>query len=154
MISPTAEYALRAIVALAQGNKQAQVTPAIAQTTKVPAGYLAKVLQTLGRAGLVHSKRGLGGGFTLARPAHEITVLDVVNAVDPIKRIERCPLGIEQHGRNLCPLHHRIDEAIAHVERSFQETTIAELLDDDSRHAPLCQGRGTGGGVTLSINKD
>lgn len=153
MISPTAEYALRAIVALAQRDGQAVVTPTIADTTRVPAGYLAKVLQTLGRAGLVRSRRGLGGGFMLARPPAEITVLDVVNAVDPIKRIERCPLGIETHGAALCPLHHRIDEAIGQVERSFRETTIAELLGDESRNAPLCREGGTVDGVTLGISK-
>jgi Rrf2 family protein len=139
MISPTAEYALRAIVALAQGGGKAVVTPAIAEMTRVPPGYLPKVLQTLRRAGLVDSRRGLGGGFTLARPASQITVLDVVNAVDPVKRIERCPLGIETHGTNLCPLHKRLDEATEMVEKSFASTTIEDLLAAPGRSEPLCQ---------------
>ena len=105
MISPTAEYALRAMVAIAQHSGDAVVTPTIAEITQVPPGYLPKVLQTLRKAGLVDSKRGLGGGFTLARPAEEVTVLEVVNAVDPIKRIHRCPLEIDSHGTELCPLH-------------------------------------------------
>ena len=62
MISPTAEYALRATVALAQAEEGTMVTSKIAEITKVPAGYLAKVLQTLGKNGIVRSKRGLGGG--------------------------------------------------------------------------------------------
>jgi len=138
MISPTAEYALRAIVALAQETAKPLTTTHIAESTRVPAGYLAKVLQTLGRAGLVVSRRGLGGGFVLSRPAERISVLEVVNAVDPIARIETCPLKIETHGTNLCPLHHRLDEAIAAVEKSFAETTIAELLDVPGRSSPLC----------------
>ncbi len=139
MISPTAEYALRAVVAIAQAGGDAIVTPNIAVTTKVPAGYLAKVLQTLRKAGLVDSKRGLGGGFTLAKPADKVSVLDVVKAVEPIKRIEQCPLDIETHGTNLCPLHKRLDEAYELVEQTFASVTIAELLDVPGRSTPLCQ---------------
>ena len=88
---------------------------------------------------MVNSRRGLGGGFTLARPAEDMTVLEVVNAVDPIKRIDRCPLEIESHGSMLCPLHKRLDEATELVETSFASTTIAELLSDPGRSTPLCQ---------------
>ena len=139
MISPTAEYALRAMVTIAQSSGDAVVTPTIAEFTKVPPGYLPKVLQTLRKAGLVNSKRGLGGGFTLARPAEDVTVLEVVSAVDPIKRIHSCPLGIDSHGTDLCPLHKRLDEAAEMVEQSFASTTIAELISAPGRSAPLCQ---------------
>ncbi len=139
MISPTAEYALRAVVALAQTDGAAVVTPAIARMTQVPPGYLSKVLQTLRRAGLVKSRRGLGGGFTLAKPPEQTTVLEVVNAVAPLPRICQCPLGIEAHGPHLCPLHKTLDEATALVERSFAATTIAELLTSPTGTAPLCQ---------------
>ena len=139
MISPTAEYALRAMVAIAYSRGDPIVTRAIAEITKVPPGYLPKVLQTLRKAGLVNSKRGLGGGFTLARPAEDVTVLEVVNAVEPIRRIDRCPLGIDTHGTNLCPLHKRLDEASGLVEQSFASTTIAELIASPGQSAPLCQ---------------
>ena len=138
MISPTAEYALRAVVAIAQRGGTAVVTPTVAAITKVPPGYLPKVLQTLRKAGLVESKRGLGGGFTLARPAADVTVLEVVNAVDPVKRINRCPVGIDSHRANLCPLHKRLDLAMEYVERSFAETTIAELLSQPGCSTPFC----------------
>jgi Rrf2 family protein len=141
MISPTAEYALRAVVAIAHAEGETAPTQRIAKITKVPAGYLPKVLQMLGRAGLVESRRGLGGGFRLAKPAQELTVLEVVNAVDPVKRIEKCPLDIESHGLNLCPLHQRLDEAMAQVERSFATTMIADLLQQSGRSTPFCQDR-------------
>ncbi len=139
MISPTAEYALRAVVAIAQGSGEAVVTPKLVEMTKVPPGYLPKVLQILRRAGLLRSKRGFGGGFTLAKAPEQITLLDVVNVVDPIKRIERCPLNIGLHTVTLCPLHKRLDEAAAMVERSFASTTIAELLTGDDGQTPLCK---------------
>src|SRR5690349_4806970 len=99
MFSQTVEYALRAMVFLAEADASS-TTHQIAETTKVPQAYLAKILQGLTRAGLVKSQRGVGGGVSLARPSSEINLLEVVNSVDPICRIEVCPLGIASHGKN------------------------------------------------------
>jgi Rrf2 family protein len=129
MISQTAEYALRAIVCLAARPTEAQTSRQIAGTSKVPAGYLAKVMQSLVRAGIVRSQRGQHGGFTLRRPPEAITVLEVVNAVDPVKRIHACPLDLPEHRERLCPLHQRLDEAAAIVEKTFRTSTIAEMLE-------------------------
>jgi Rrf2 family transcriptional regulator, nitric oxide-sensitive transcriptional repressor len=143
MISQTAEYALRAIVYLADQDASPHTTSQIAEVTRVPAGYLAKVMQALSRAGLVHAQRGLHGGFVLARPAAELTVLDVVQAVDPLKRITSCPLGLKGH-LSLCPLHRRLDNAVAMVEEALQASTIAELLAEPGKRKgklipkPLC----------------
>jgi Rrf2 family protein len=145
MLSQTAEYALRAIVYLASDPDTPQTARQIAEVTRVPVPYLSKVLQSLSRAGLVHPQRGLHGGFTLQKPPAELTIYAVVQAVDPMQRITRCPLGIEAHGRNLCPLHQRIDDALAQVERSFRETTVAELLDAPTASRPLCTVSDTAG---------
>ncbi len=139
MFSQTTEYALRAIVWLAAHGGEPQTTLQIAAATRVPAGYLSKVLQALGRARLVSSQRGLYGGFTLTRSAETIRVLEVVNAVDPIRRIETCPLGLKSHGKELCALHRRLDSAIAHIETAFAESTIADLLAERSSSSPLCE---------------
>jgi Rrf2 family protein len=128
MISQTAEYALRAIVWLAGHSTAARGTPEIARATQVPPGYLAKVLQTLARASLVKSQPGRGGGFVLARSPQEISVLDVVNAVEPVQRISTCPLKLASHAAELCPLHRRLDHALALVEQALAASTIAELL--------------------------
>jgi Rrf2 family transcriptional regulator, nitric oxide-sensitive transcriptional repressor len=101
----------------------------IARVTRVPPAYLHKILQALGRAGLVHSQRGLGGGFALTSLPADISVLTVVNAVDPVQRIRACPLGIEQHGVDLCPLHRRLDEALRMVESAFAGASIGELIE-------------------------
>jgi Rrf2 family protein len=95
-------------------------------------------LQSLARAGVVHSQRGLGGGMTLSKSAEELTILEVVNAVEPIQRIKSCPLGLASHGVHLCPLHRRLDEALATVEQAFGSTTLAEVLAEPTRSVPLC----------------
>lgn len=138
MFSQTVEYALRAVVHLAGESPAAQTTDQIAAATLVPKAYLSKVLQALVRGGVVRSQRGLGGGMTLSRPPSELTILQVVNAVEPIVRIQSCPLGLRSHGVNLCPLHRRVDNALAMVEQAFQSTTLAEVLSEPTRSKPLC----------------
>jgi len=135
MFSQTAEYALRAMVAIAGDPDVPRTGRAIAEESQVPLDYLAKVLNTLVRAGLVHAQRGRRGGFTLALPADRISVLDVVNAVDPIRRIRTCPLGLEQHAENLCPLHRKLDHALSLMENAFAETTIASLRAEPAKEA-------------------
>src|SRR5687768_3126938 len=128
MLSQTTEYALRVVVYLASLGDEPATIPRIAAATQTPQGYLAKVLRNLALAELVRSRRGLHGGSVLARPARSISVLDVVQAVDPLRRIRQCPLGIESHGVKLCPLHRRLDEAIALVEKAYAGSSIAELV--------------------------
>jgi len=144
MISQTAEYALRAMVHMATVDSK-QTVEQIAVGTQVPAGYLSKVLQSLTRAELLRSQRGIGGGFTLAKPADTVSVYEVVQAVDPIQRIHECPLGLAAHRHRLCPLHKGLDDAMALVEAQFRGTTIAAMMDtptedEDSPLIPLGAG--------------
>lgn len=140
MISLTAEYALRAVVVLGSNLGFPRTTQQIAAQTRISSDYLAKVLRALSRAGLVVSQRGLHGGFVLSRPLNELTILDVINAVDPLKRIECCPLGLASHGDHLCPLHQRLDEGIAQLEALFGAITIGQLLAEQKSDQPLCLG--------------
>jgi Rrf2 family protein len=139
MFSQTVEYALRAVVHLADFAPSPRTTEQIAAATLVPKPYLSKVIQALSRANIMKSKRGIGGGVALTRSPAELTILDVVNAVEPIARIRECPLGLKTHGINLCPLHRRMDNAMATVEEAFRRTTLAELLGQPGRSHPLCE---------------
>jgi len=142
VISQTAEYALRTIVWLASRHGEPQTTRQIAEATRIPPGYLAKVLQNLGKARLVNSQRGLHGGFTLTRDPVEMTPLDVINAIDPIPRLNGCPLGIAAHQGQLCPLHRKLDDAMAHIEEAMGSSRISELVDPDGGGEPFCGGAG------------
>lgn len=109
----------------------------LARKTKVPASYLAKILQNLVRSQIVESHRGTRGGFRLARPAEQITLLDVVNAVEPLPRIHQCPLGLATHCNALCPMHARMDEAMAQVETILASSSLADLISQPSRPLPM-----------------
>jgi Rrf2 family protein len=139
MFSQTVEYALRAVVHLADQAPSPRTTEQIATATLVPKAYLSKVLQGLCHANIVQSKRGIGGGITLVKPPSDLTILEVVNAVEPIGRIRTCPLGLTAHGVRLCPLHKRLDSALAMVEEAFQQTTLAEILAEPTASRPLCE---------------
>ncbi|HLW63807.1 MAG TPA: Rrf2 family transcriptional regulator [Gemmataceae bacterium] len=138
MFSQTVEYALRAAVYLADQAPQPRTTEQIAAATRVPRAYLSKVLQSLSRGGIVHSQRGMGGGMTLVKPADHLSILEVVNAVEPLQRIRSCPLGLAAHGVRLCPLHRRLDDAMAEIEHAFANTTLAEILTEPTSSVPLC----------------
>lgn len=138
MFSQTVEYALRAMCHLAMHHPKPQTTDQIARSTKVPPAYLSKVLQQMRRSGLLTSQRGVNGGMKLVRGADELTILEVVNSVDPLQRIETCPLKLAAHGTQLCPLHRRLDNALAMVEEAFSTTTLAEVLAEPTTSIPLC----------------
>jgi DNA-binding IscR family transcriptional regulator len=76
--------------------------------------------------------------MTLVKSPEDLTILEVVNAVEPIQRIRTCPLGLAAHGVHLCPLHRRVDSALAMVEKAFASSTLAELLAEPTSSVPLC----------------
>ena len=128
MFSQTAEYALRAVVFLAESGETRYTTQVIADTTRIPPRYLAKVLNSLARAGVLTAQRGIYGGFVLSKSPSEISVLDVIQAVDPLKRIYKCPLNLDAHKDQLCPLHARLDASLALIQEDLQRSAIADLL--------------------------
>ena len=79
------------------------------------------------------------GGGALAKAPSKLTILNVVNAVEPIQCIRTCPLGLTTHGVRLCPLHKRLDNAFAMVEDAFRKTTLAEVLAEPTNSRPLCE---------------
>lgn len=151
MLSQTVEYALRAMVCLAHREPAAQTRAQLVAQTRVPSAYLAKVMKQLSRAGLVHAQRGQHGGFSLALPATEISILSIVNAVEPLQRITSCPLRLRGHGTQLCPLHRRLDQALGTLEAAFAETTLADILADRTGCQPLCADEETPAVVPLTF---
>lgn len=129
MLSRTAEYALRAVLAIAEGGGQPVGAARLADTLGIPGNYLSKVLHQLARAGVLDSTRGKWGGFTLARPASRIPLLEVVGSVDEVTGNRTCLLG-----RSVCSDHHpcaaheRWKEVSEKSAAFFRETMVADLV--------------------------
>ena len=139
MFSQTTEYALRAMSCLALAGDQYVPTATLAGMTCVPPKYLAKVLQQLADANLIDGRRGAFGGYRLARPPHQIRLIDVIHCISPVQRITACPLGLPNHGKDLCPLHRRLDAAAASVIEILNGVTLREIIDTPgSVNKPLC----------------
>ncbi len=142
MISRTTEYALRAMVCIAMRPDEHFSASTLSALTAVPQDYLAKVLQQLSTAGFISGRRGVGGGYTLDKPPSEVRLIDIINAVSSLQRITTCPLGLDTHGPNLCPLHKTIDKAIAAALAVLNGVTLADLLEKNPRaNAPLCNAQ-------------
>ncbi len=116
------DYGVRGILHLAmQPFEQVTLLRDVARNVDVPESYLAKIFQDLNKAGLVRSYRGAKGGFSLARPASEITLLQVIEALQGPISLNRC-LDI----REVCPRQEVC--AVSPVLRRAQEQLL-ETLD-------------------------
>jgi Rrf2 family protein len=128
---------------LALSPDQLVPTQTLAKATNIPPHYLAKVLQMLAQADLIKGRRGVRGGYKLTRAASQITLLEVVRSVAEVNRITVCPLGLQNHGTHLCPLHRRIDHAAKVVIETYGGVTLQDLISEPSNSRPLCDAEKT-----------
>ena len=90
-ITRQADYAVRAVLYLARaGNTERSSTSSVAREQNIPPSFLAKIISQLSIAGLLHTSRGAHGGVTLARDARDITLLEVVEAIDGPIQLNEC----------------------------------------------------------------
>lgn len=90
-ITRQADYAVRAVLHLARmGNTERAATSTVAKEQNIPPSFLAKIISQLSIAGLLHTSRGARGGVTLAREPQEITLLEVVEAIDGPIQLNEC----------------------------------------------------------------
>lgn len=129
----SSQLALQATLLLALEPKGAwRRVRELAADLGVPATYLAKVLQGLTRVGLLSTVRGPGGGVRLARPAREISLWEVLTAMEPVGEFENCFLGLKRCNElRPCPLH----ETWAPLRRQFLRTLQTRSLWDFASQA-------------------
>ena len=105
-ITRETDYAIRCILYLSAKSGEINMIDAIAREMQIPKSFLAKILQKLARASLVKSFRGVKGGFQLARLPAEISLLDVLEAIEGEVSMNACALDRTLCDRSkICPVH-------------------------------------------------
>jgi Rrf2 family protein len=98
-ITRQADYALRAVMYLAQnGEAKRAATNQIAEQQGIPPSFLAKIISQLSVAGLIHTSRGARGGVSLAREPKDISILEVVEAIDGPIMLNECTINKCEYG--------------------------------------------------------
>jgi Rrf2 family protein len=131
-ITRQADYAVRAVLHLARNTDQRTATSAIAEEQRIPPSFLAKIVSQLSIAGLLHTSRGARGGVTLARPAKDITLLEVVEAIDGPIQLNEC---VGDNGTcsfdDDCPLRPVWCEAQEELVGRLKGTNFADMILKD-----------------------
>lgn len=149
-ITRATDYAVRVMIQLATldpGGRMQQ--KALAQATGVPESFLSKLLQRLARAGRVTSSRGLGGGFALAMPASEISMLDVLEIMEGTLHLNTCVKpGPSCSRKGWCPGHviwWAAQKALTDILRGASMATLAQqVAAGNALAAKLCGSRDSG----------
>jgi Rrf2 family protein len=133
-ITRQADYAVRAVLYLARlSPSQRAATHQVAREQRIPPSFLAKIISQLSIAGLLHTSRGARGGVALARDAKEITLLDVVEAIDGPILLNEC---VGEKGlcafADECPLKPIWCETQEHLVSRLRETRFDELVKGQS----------------------
>lgn len=131
LLSQRCEYGLRAALHLTASAPGAYVPiREVSAALGIPYHFLAKIAQSLIQEGVLESTRGPGGGVRLARPSGQVTLHEIVLALDGPAIFEACVLGLPGCGvEQPCPLHDRLAPARDRVRAMFEETTLAGLAD-------------------------
>lgn len=133
-ITRQADYALRAMLYLAKikedGENKKAATSTIAEEKEIPPSFLAKIISQLSIAGLIHTSRGARGGVELARKPEEISLLEVVEAIDGPITLNECTTdpSVCAFGDN-CPIHEVWCEAQEKLVSKLRESTFDKLLE-------------------------
>ena len=128
-ITRQADYAVRAVLHLARSGDQRTATSSIAEEQHIPPSFLAKIISQLSIAGLLHTSRGARGGVTLARNPAEITLLEVIEAIDGPIQLNECvgDAGVCSFDEN-CPLRPVWCEAQEELVGRLKATNFADMV--------------------------
>jgi len=136
-ITRAGEYAVLGLLCLARRPDGSVVmVDQVSQEERIPKSFAAKIFQSLAKAGLVKSNRGTGGGFTLLKKAADITVLEVIEAIEGKIAFQRCLSEDEPQCEHFggCALCGLFEQAQDRVKDVFTRTTLADLM---KTHVPV-----------------
>lgn len=128
MLSRTSSYALSAVLRIAAEDGSSALSAAgLAEALDVPGNYIGKILNRLVHEGILESQRGRGGGFSLARPASEVSLADVIGPFEELG-VRRCLLGRpECRDAEACALHQKWKKICGPVDQFLAGTTLDQV---------------------------
>ena len=130
-ITRQADYAIRAILYLSQlGPDEKASTSQIAEEKDIPLSFLAKIIAQLSVAGLLQTMRGARGGVTLARPAKDINLLEVVEAIDGPIQINECVNDSYQCSQHGCPMRGIWQDTQADLVNRLKNSTFDQFVTE------------------------
>lgn len=129
LLSQGAQYAISAVIALSKQPEGETVSAAeLAKPLNCPAAYLSQILSKLKPTGILKSQRGMGGGVYLARTPDEISLMEVIDAVDGSDFFTSCFMGIEGCGHiEPCPFHEFWSKERTKIQNWLEMTTFDEV---------------------------
>lgn len=140
-LSQTTGYAILALSCLDGRQEQWVLAKSIAQCTGIPLPYLSKLMHALAKSQLVRAKRGYRGGFQLARPADQISLLEVANAVEGPAWLTKCLLGLEEcSDQRACPMHAFWIAQRAKIEHELTKKTLHDVAQFEARRGVRLKG--------------
>lgn len=134
LLSQGSQYAISAIIALSKQPEGSTISAAdLAKPLNCPAAYLSQILSKLKPAGILKSQRGLRGGVCLARAPKDISLLEVINAIDGTEFFQSCFMGIEGCGHiEPCPFHEFWSQERVKIQEWLSTTSFAEVEESMS----------------------
>ncbi len=136
MFSTSCHYGLQAMLYIAMyssRDKNVGLTE-IAENQEIPKHFLSKILQELVRHDLIESMKGPNGGFKLRLPAEEITLIQIIEAIDGLDVFTQCGIGFKKcSDDHPCPIHHEYKKVRNKVQELFTTKTLKELTKDVER---------------------
>jgi Rrf2 family iron-sulfur cluster assembly transcriptional regulator len=134
MLSQAVNHACAALGCVAAIGRPSLLVKEISESCDVPAAYLAKIINTLARKGIVRTQRGVGGGVSLARPPAEVSLYDICIALEDPAVAPRCLLGNAKCTEDrACPAHEFCTDYREGLARFLRKTTIADIAAFENR---------------------
>ena len=146
LFSRECEYALQALLYLAlQPADRMTSIKTLTGKLKIPYHFLAKILQRLTKKGLLRSLKGPTGGFTLALPAEQITLFQIIEAIDGAGFMNTCVLGFSEcSGRNPCSVHEQWGAMRTSIHAMLVNKNIAQMARETKKQEYVTTARRIG----------
>lgn len=134
MLSKTCEYALRAMIYVAQQSRKGKVVniKEISENIDSPELFIGKILQGLSKQGFLKSSKGRNGGFFISEKEAETSLADIIIAIDGDKMFKGCGVGLAYCSDiNPCPIHNEYKTARSLMYNIYKKTTLIQFTENN-----------------------